>query len=60
MWVSTHLHDLLPTPGPPVPLREATPYGQSPNYLIRARENKFGPRFARVAATSGIKMLTAP
>src|SRR5712692_519787 len=29
-------------------LREATPYGQSPNYLIR------------VAATSGIKMLTTP
>jgi putative transposase len=28
MWVS---HELLPTPGPPVPLREATPYGQSPN-----------------------------
>ncbi len=57
MWVS---HDLLPTPGPPVPLREATPYGQSPNYLMRDRDNKFGPRFARVAATSGIKMLTTP
>jgi putative transposase len=41
-------------------LREATPYGQSPNYLIRDRDNKFGPRFARVAATSGIKMLTTP
>ena len=60
MWVSTHLHVLLPTPGPPVPLREATPYGQSPNYLIRDRDHKFGPRFARVAATSGIKMLTTP
>jgi putative transposase len=41
-------------------LREATPYGQTPNYLIRDRDNKFGPRFARVAATSGIKMLTTP
>src|SRR2546429_9232363 len=28
-------------------LREATPYGQSPNYLIRDRENTFGSRFAR-------------
>ncbi|HEX9133164.1 MAG TPA: integrase core domain-containing protein, partial [Ktedonobacteraceae bacterium] len=41
-------------------LREATPYGQSPNYLIRDRDNKFGSCFARVAATSGIKMLTTP
>jgi putative transposase len=41
-------------------LREATPYGQSPKYLIRDRDNKFGSHFARVAATSGIKMLTTP
>ena len=41
-------------------LWEATPYGQSPNDLIRDRDNKFGPSFARVAATSGIKMLTTP
>ena len=41
-------------------LREATPYGQSPNYLIRDRDNKFGSCFARVAATSGIKMLKTP
>jgi putative transposase len=41
-------------------LREATPYGQSPNYLIRDRDNIFGSCFARVAATSGIKMLTTP
>ena len=41
-------------------LREATPYGQSPNYLIRDRDNKFGSCFARVTATSGIKMLTTP
>ena len=41
-------------------LREATPYGQSPNYLIRDRDGKFGCCFARVAATSGIKMLKTP
>jgi putative transposase len=41
-------------------LREATPYGQSPKYLIRDRDNKFGSHFARVAATSGIKMLKTP
>ena len=41
-------------------LREATPYGQSPNYLIRDRDHKFGACFARVAATSGIKMLKTP
>jgi putative transposase len=41
-------------------LWEATAYGQSPNYLMRDRENKFGSCFARVAATSGITMLTTP
>jgi putative transposase len=41
-------------------LREATPYGQSPKYLIRDRDSKFGPSFARVAATSGIKLLKTP
>jgi putative transposase len=44
-------------PGWRVPLREATPYGQSPKYLIRENESKFGPCFARVAKTSTIKML---
>jgi putative transposase len=41
-------------------LREATPYGQTPKYLIRDNDCKFGPIFARVAATSGIKMLRTP
>jgi len=41
-------------------LREATPFGQGPKYLIRDRDNKFGPSFARVAATSGIKILKTP
>jgi putative transposase len=39
-------------------LREATPFGQTPKYLIRDNHSKFGPCFARVAATSSIKILT--
>jgi putative transposase len=38
-------------------LREATPYGQTPTYLIRDNDRKFGQHFARVATTSGIKVL---
>jgi putative transposase len=41
-------------------LREATPYGQVPKYLIRDNDNKFGDGFARVAVTSGIKLLKTP
>jgi transposase InsO family protein len=41
-------------------LREATPYGHTPKYLIRDNDRKFGPRFARVAVTSGIEMLKTP
>jgi len=41
-------------------LREATLYGQTPKYLIRNNESKFGPCFAHVAATSGIKILKTP
>ncbi len=41
-------------------LREATPFGQGPKYLIRDRDSKFGPSFARLAATSGIKILKTP
>jgi putative transposase len=41
-------------------LREATHYGHTPKYLIRDQDSKFGPCFARVAATSGIKLLKAP
>jgi putative transposase len=37
-------------------LREATPYGQGPKYLIRDNDSKFGPCFARVAKTSTIKI----
>jgi putative transposase len=41
-------------------LREATPFGQTPKYLIRDNDSKFGSCFARVAATSGIKILKTP
>jgi putative transposase len=41
-------------------LREATPYGQTPRYLIRDHDSKFGPCFTRVAATSSIKILKTP
>ncbi len=46
-WVAQHL-------------REATPYGQAPKYLIRDNDSKFGSCFARVATTSGIKLLKTP
>ena len=38
-------------------LREATPFGQHPRYLIRDNDSKFGPAFARVAKDSGIEIL---
>jgi putative transposase len=41
-------------------LREATAFGVGPKYLIRDRDSKFGSCFARVAATSGIKILKTP
>src|SRR5437660_4132215 len=41
-------------------LREATPFGQVPKYLIRDNDSKFGSGFLRVAKTSGIKLLKTP
>jgi len=38
-------------------LREATPFGQQPRYLIRDNDSKYGPAFARVAEASGITVL---
>jgi putative transposase len=46
-WVAQHL-------------REATPYGQAPKYLIRDNDSKFGSCFARVATTSAIEILKTP
>jgi putative transposase len=36
-------------------LREATPFGQRPRYLVRDRDSKYGPAFARVAVATGIR-----
>jgi putative transposase len=41
-------------------LREATPYGQAPKYLIRDNDSKFGSCFDRVATSSNIKLLKTP
>ncbi len=38
-------------------LREATPFGEHPTYLIRDNDSKFGPDFARVADDSGITVI---
>jgi putative transposase len=47
-------------PGPHVPIREATAYGEGPKYLIRDNEGKFGLGFERVAKTSRIEILKTP
>lgn len=39
-------------------LRNATPFGEGPRYLIRDNDSKYGPSFARVAA--GIEVLRTP
>ncbi len=36
-------------------LREATPFGQHPSYLIRDNDSTYGPAFSRIAAASGIE-----
>src|SRR5215469_14551843 len=41
-------------------LREATPFGQAPRFLIRDNDSKFGPLFARVADGIGIELLRTP
>jgi len=41
-------------------LREATPFGMSPRFLIRDNDAKFGAQFARVAASSRIEVLRTP
>jgi putative transposase len=38
-------------------LREATPFGHQPRYLIRDNDSKYGRAFARVAEASGITIL---
>jgi putative transposase len=41
-------------------LREATPFGQGPKYLIPDNDSKYGRTFARVAAGTGIQVLKTP
>jgi len=41
-------------------LREATPFGEGPRFLICDNDNKFGAAFARVAEGTGIEVLTTP
>jgi len=41
-------------------LREATPWGDSPKYLIHDRDSKFGKLFSGVANSFGIKELKTP
>ncbi len=41
-------------------LREATPYGQAPKYLLCDNDSKYGPCFARVATSSAMKMINTP
>jgi Integrase core domain len=41
-------------------LREATPFGQTPRFFIRDNDAKFGPLFAPVASSSGIRVLKTP
>jgi len=42
------------------PLREATPFDQRPQYLIRDNDGTFGAAFVSVAAASGITILRPP
>ena len=41
-------------------LREATPWGSGPKYLIRDRDSKYARRFSAAAAGSGIQELKTP
>ena len=41
-------------------LREATPFGTAPKYLIRDNDAKYGSRFATVAAGTRIEVLRTP
>ena len=41
-------------------LREATPFGHGPRFIIRDNDDKYSPDFDRVAKASGIKVLRTP
>jgi transposase InsO family protein len=41
-------------------LREATPFGAAPRYLIRDYDARYGPRFGAIAAGTGVEVLRTP
>ena len=41
-------------------LREVTPWGKGPKYLLHDRDRKYGRKFAAVAESSGIKEIKTP
>ena len=41
-------------------LREATPYGEQPRFLLRDNDGKYGARFAQLAEASGITVVRTP
>ena len=41
-------------------LREATPWGRGPKYLVRDRDSKYAAHFSAVAVSSGIQELKTP
>ena len=41
-------------------LREATPWGKGPKYLIRDRDSRYATHFSAVAVSTGIKELQTP
>lgn len=41
-------------------LREATPFGEGPRFLIRDGDQKFGAKFAAVAAGAGVEVVQIP
>jgi transposase InsO family protein len=41
-------------------LRNATPFGMSPRFLVRDRDDKYAPEFDRVAAGVGARVLKTP
>ena len=41
-------------------LREATPCGEHPKYLIRDQDSKYGSRFSALATHSGIEVIQTP
>jgi transposase InsO family protein len=41
-------------------LREATPWGRGPKYLIRDRDKKYATHFSAVAVSTGVKELQTP